>query len=151
MKQIKAIFITVFSAIGSFLGVLAIPVVILIMCNIMDYITGIAAGPSRGQKIDSYKSFKGIWKKVCMWLLIVIGALIDWLLISTGQTLGIQIPFNFIISIVVAVWLVFNEIISILENMVDIGINLPPFLMPLVKNLKKQVEDKVKIEEEKNE
>lgn len=33
-----------------------------------------------------------------------------------------------------------NEIISILENMVDIGIQIPSFLLPLVKNIKSQTE-----------
>ncbi len=31
--------------------------------------------------------------------------------------------------------------ISILENLVDIGIALPPFLMPIVKRIKKEVEE----------
>ena len=147
MKQIKAFFITIFSTIASLLGALAIPVAVLIISNIIDYITGIAAGPKRGQKIDSYKSFRGIWKKVCMWLLILIGALIDWMLMSACTTVGINIPFDFVVSIVVATWLVFNELISILEKMMDIGVDIPPFLMPLVKNLKKQTEDKATLEE----
>ena len=41
-----------------------------------------------------------------------------------------------------------NEIISILENLVDIGVDLPPFLMPVVKYIKKQVEDKAKLAEQ---
>ena len=39
-----------------------------------------------------------------------------------------------------AIWIIFNEIISILENMIDIGIAVPTFLMPLVKNIKSQTE-----------
>ena len=41
-----------------------------------------------------------------------------------------------------AVWLVLNEIISILENLNDIGVPMPPFLMPLVNRLKVQVDKK---------
>ena len=41
-----------------------------------------------------------------------------------------------------AIWLICNEIISILENINDIGVTLPPFLDPIVKNLKSQVEQK---------
>ena len=33
-----------------------------------------------------------------------------------------------------------NEIISILENIIDIGVSVPAFLMPLVKNIKSQTE-----------
>ena len=46
----------------------------------------------------------------------------------------------------VAIWIVCNEIISILENVNDIGVTLPPFLQPIVKNLKSQVENKINIE-----
>ena len=52
---------------------------------------------------------------------------------------------------VVAVWLVANEIISILENMLDIGVTMPPFLMPIVKYIKKQVENKANLPEAEEE
>ena len=45
-------------------------------------------------------------------------------------------------------WLVVNEIISILENMVDIGVDMPPFLLPIVKYIRKQVEEKANIPDE---
>ena len=83
-----------------------------------------------------------------MWLLVGIGDMIDWLILYAGNTIGISIPVNFLIACIVAVWLIANEIISILENMVDIGVTIPPFLMPLVKNIKKQVEDKATPKEE---
>ncbi|MBS7388704.1 MAG: phage holin family protein, partial [Oscillospiraceae bacterium] len=37
-------------------------------------------------------------------------------------------------------WLIANEIISILENIKDIGAPLPPFLMRLAENVKSQAE-----------
>ena len=40
----------------------------------------------------------------------------------------------------VAIWIICNELISILENMVDIGINMPAFLLPLIKNLKNSMD-----------
>ena len=80
-----------------------------------------------------------------MWLLVGIGAIVDWLLIYAGEAASITLPFTFLIACVVAIWLICNEIISILENMVDIGVELPPFLAPIVKNIKKQVEDKATI------
>ncbi len=41
-----------------------------------------------------------------------------------------------------AVRLVVNEIISILEHIVDIGVKMPPFLLPLAKNMKRAAEEK---------
>lgn len=148
MNKIKTVFVAVFSSLAGWLGILAVPMLFLVLCNLIDYITGLMAGPNRGEKINSYKGFRGIAKKICMWLLVGVGAMIDWLIIYAGNTIGITIPINFLIACIVAVWLIANEIISILENMVDIGVKIPPFLLPLVKNIKKQVEDKATLKEE---
>jgi toxin secretion/phage lysis holin len=146
MNKIKAIATAVLSTLTGWLGILAIPMFLLILSNLIDYVTGIIAGPKRGQAVNSYKSFKGIAKKICMWLLVAVGAMIDQLILYAGSTIGITLPFTFLVACIVAVWLICNEIISILENMVDIGVNIPPFMAPIVKNIKKQVEDKAKIE-----
>ncbi len=147
MNKIKALITAFLSAIAGWLGILAIPVSVLVLCNVIDYITGLVAAKYRNEPVNSYKGIRGIAKKVCMWLLIVIGAMADWLIIYAGQTIGITIPVSFLIACVVAVWLIVNEFISILENIKDIGAPMPPFLMPLVKNIKKQVEDKVTIKD----
>jgi len=68
--------------------------------------------------------------------MVCVGAIVDQLLIYASTTVGISIQFNFIIASIVAVWIICNEIIRILENISDIGVELPPFLLPLVKNIK---------------
>lgn len=146
MNKIKTGFTVILSTLAGWLGILAIPVLILVICNVIDYITGLAAGPKRGEKISSYKSLRGITKKICMWLLIVVGALVDQLVLYAGSTVGITLPFTYLVACIVAIWLICNEIISTLENISDIGVNLPPFLMPIVKNIKQQVENKTKEE-----
>lgn len=82
-------------------------------------------------------------KKVCMWLLVVVGAVIDQLLLYASQTVGIALPFTFLVACIVAIWIICNEIISILENIKDMGVTIPAFLIPLVTHVKSQVEDKV--------
>ena len=144
MNKVKAIFIAFFTALAGWLGILAIPVLILVLCNLIDYVTGLVASKYRDQKINSYKSFRGIVKKICMWLLVAVGALFDWLIIYAGETVGVAIPVAFLIACAVAIWLITNEFISILENMKDIGVPIPPFLQPLVNSVQKQVEDKTK-------
>ena len=62
----KFIFAAAFGFLSSLLGVLAIPVLLVVLCNIIDYATGLMASPYRSQDINSYKSIRGIWKKVCM-------------------------------------------------------------------------------------
>lgn len=61
-----------------------------------------------------------------------------------------NIAIYILVACVVAIWLICNEIISILENINDIGVALPPFLQPIVKNLKSQVEQKTTIDNQED-
>ena len=142
-NQIKVITIAVWSTLSSVWGILYIPVLLMVACNIIDYATGLMAVPSREEGISSYRSMKGIFKKVSMWLLVVVGAIIDQLLKYASEMLGIVLPFSFLIACVVAIWIICNELISILENMIDIGVNIPDFLMPLVKHIRSQIDEAV--------
>lgn len=151
MDKVKALFIAVFGALFSWLGILAIPVFLLVGCNLIDYFTGLAAAKYRNEAVSSYKGIRGIIKKVCMWLLIAVGWMMDVLIEYAVVTVGLAVELPYIVATVVAVWLICNELISILENMIDIGVAIPPFLMPLAKLIRHQAEEKVKIEEEDNE
>lgn len=142
MDKVKAMTIAVLSALMSWLGILAVPVFLLVGCNVIDYITGLWAAGYRTESVNSYKGIRGIIKKVCMWLLVVIGAWIDILINYAIECAGISLTIPFVVATVVAVWLVVNEIISILENMLDIGVRMPPFLLPVVKYIRRQVEEK---------
>lgn len=140
MDKMKTIVTAVGGVILSWLGALAIPVVLLVLCNVIDYVTGILAAGYRAEKISSYKGFRGIAKKVCMWLLVVVGTVMDTLIATAGESVGIALPFTWAIAIVVAVWLTCNEIISILENISDIGVPMPGFVKRLAEYVAHQVE-----------
>lgn len=143
MDKLKASVIAVFTALSAWLGVLAVPALLLVAVNIIDYGTGLAAAKFRSQKISSYKSFRGIAKKICMWLLVAVGAIFDCLLAYAAQQAGTALKFGYAVASLVAVWLICNEIISILENISDIGVVLPPFLVKIAGSLKSQVESKI--------
>lgn len=145
MDKIKAFFIMVFSAVFNWLGILAFPLFILLGCNIFDYTTGIGAAkyrdPDDDRPVKSYKSIKGIFKKVCMYILIMLGWFID-VLVETTLTQLISVTIPPVFAITVTCWIIFNEIISILENMDDMGVAIPPFLLPILKKMKGQIEEK---------
>lgn len=141
MKKMQVGITAIMAVITSWLGVLAVPAYLLVAFNVIDYITGLFAASKRTGQISSYKSIRGIIKKVCMWLLVIVGALLDVLINYAVQSAGIELNIKFLVAIIVAIWLVINEVISILENMIDIGIHMPPFLMPLAKYIKQQVEE----------
>ena len=148
VNTIKGIIASVMGVLNNIFGILAIPIVLLVVCNIIDYVTGILASKFRGQEISSYKGIKGIAKKIGMWLLIVVGAILDELIVYSVAQLGVVMPFTFIVSCVVAVWLICNELISILENLKDMEVPLPDFLVKLTKNIKSQIESKTDVKEE---
>ena len=148
--ELKITIVTIFGLITGWLWILAIPVYILVSENIIDYVTALFATSKRGLKISSQIGIEGIKKKVCMWILIVIGVFIDILLKYTANILEISLPFTFLISCLVAAWLCWNELISILENTKDIlGDDMPSFLLPLTKNIRSQVENKININKNK--
>lgn len=118
------------------LEALTIPVILLIMAMIIDYATGLMAAIYRGNAITSYRSVNGIAKKVCCLLLVVVGLILDLLVLYAREAFGMSFPWSFILAALIAVWLTANEVISILENIQDIGVQLPAWLIPIVKNLK---------------
>lgn len=124
-----------------------IPAILLVLSNVIDYVTALISLKIRGLPWDSSVGIKGIFKKVLMWLLVMVGAIFDMLIIYASEVVGIEAPFAFLIASVVAIWLICNELISILENIKDCGVKLPPFLEPIIKATQEKVEEKAKVED----
>lgn len=143
LQKIKAAFVVAFTAINAWLGLISVPFYILVGLNIFDYITGIVAAPYRKEKIESYKGFRGIAKKMCMWLLVILGMVMDYMITFASANMGIQLSFTCLVAVAVVVWLISNELISILENISDIGVPLPEFLMNLAKLMKDKTQSTI--------
>lgn len=149
MDKLEKIGVTaLLSALFAWLGVVAVPFLLLVLLQIIDYATGLVAAKYRSEKISSYKSFRGIVKKICMWLLVVVGGVMDWLITYAANNIGLPIKVSFVCAIVVCAWLMCNEIISVLENMIDIGVKLPPFMMKLAQRIKGDIEKKADTQED---
>lgn len=143
MTKFKITFISIGSAISSLFGVLFVPILIMVASNTLDFITGMINSKLKGECITSKAFYRGIVKKVCMWLLVIVGVLIDETLKYSLEQFGIALPFSFLIACVVAVWIICNEFLSILENLTQIGVPMPAFLTKLVRYLQHQTEAKV--------
>lgn len=146
MKHLDKIIGAITGALLSFFGILAIPLALLVPCNIIDYFTGMHAAKVRGEKISSKVSIEGIYKKVSMYILIFVGFGIDCMISYITSTLHIEMKFPMIFAAMVASWLVINELISITENVEETGIKIP-ILSPILKFIKKKMEKKIDIEE----
>lgn len=139
LGKVKVTLVGVAALAAAHFGVLALPLVLLVGCNLLDYITGICAAPQRGQQRNSVRGLRGIAKKVCMWLLVAVGVVVDMLLAYLGEMMGLRLPLALPVGCVVCVWLLANEVISVIENIADLGVSVP-FLLPLVRWVKKQTE-----------
>ena len=140
-KVTKGIIAVIIGGITAFLGDLAVPIYVLVACNVIDYATGLMSASARGEQISSYKGIRGIAKKVGQWLLVVVGWLLDILIAYAVHHISPDLSVPVVVAIIVAVWLGFNEVISILENLGDMGVPMPPFLTKLVQKLKGKIED----------
>ena len=137
----------VVAAFFSFFGLLAVPLLLLVPCQMIDWFTGIAAAKVQGVKIESKVSYAGIVKKVCMYLLIFVGWVVDLLIAYIMTNMNITFVLPNIVACFVAVWLILNELISITENVDIIGVHVP-FLSPIMHLIKEKVEEQVHVEGE---
>lgn len=140
-NKLQALISAALAALCAQLGILAVPMLILVLFNLTDYATGLYAAHCRGEQVTSKRGLHGIAKKVCMWLLVAVGVGMDQLLVSAGSLMGMSsTPPRLLIASLVAVWLVCNEALSILENISHIGVPLPPFLAQISLWIKAQSE-----------
>ena len=120
---------------------LALPVVVLFLVMAVDYVSGMVRSWANGELCSRTGVF-GIVKKVSYLLAVVVAIVADWIIQTAAGQLGADFSGFFYFGLLVTIWLILNECISILENISEIGVPLPPFLMTLIQKLKKTAESK---------
>ena len=96
--------------------------------NLIDWLTGWAKSRMKGESCSKVGAI-GAMKKVWYWVVIAIAFYIGYSFAQMGETIGVGLGFmQFIGWFVLANYLV-NEIRSILENLVEMGVNVPPMLI----------------------
>ena len=113
--------------IGSFIGGVDGFLYALIAFVVIDYITGVMVGITQ-KKLSSEIGFKGICKKVLIFLLVGIGSIVDTKILGEGNVVRTAVVF-FYLS---------NEGISILENVAIIGLPIPQKLKDVLEQLNKE-------------
>lgn len=111
-----------------------------LVLNAFDYVTGTIKG--RLLKIESSSAgLKGIVKKFSYWIMIVIAFGMCPVLNEIGETIGTDLsPFSPFIGWFTLSALMMNELRSILENLVECGVNVPIFLIKGFQVLEKVVQ-----------
>ena len=137
---IQATVSVVLGALASYFNVLLIPVLVLVAVMVIDYATGMTSAYKNGQ-IESKVGLLGILKKVSYLVLVAVGGVVDYLICSGLATAGFDFGITYCCGLIVCVWLIINELISILENLSELGTPIPKFLVNIVHRLKDSVDD----------
>ena len=135
-NTIQLIFTAVGGWLGYFLGGCDGLLYALIVFVAVDYITGVMCAVI-DRKLSSAVGFKGIFRKVLIFLLVGIANIIDVQVVGTGAVLRTAVIF-FYIS---------NEGVSLLENAGHLGLPIPE----RVKTVLEQLHDRAENGKEGNE
>lgn len=136
MKECWNVIQLVFTGIGGWLGYFLGGcdglVFALLLFVVIDYITGVMCAVA-DKKLSSAVGFKGICRKVLIFLLVGIANILDVEVIGTGSVLRTAVIF-FYIS---------NEGVSLLENAGHLGLPIPV----KIKDVLEQLHDRAESEE----
>lgn len=129
-NTIQLIFTAVGGWLGYFLGGCDGLLYALIAFVVIDYLTGVMCAII-DKTLSSNVGFKGIFRKVLIFVMVGIGHVIDTQLIGSGDALRTAVIF-FYIS---------NEGVSLLENAGHIGLPIPEKLKEVLAQLHNRTED----------
>ena len=126
---IQIIFTAVGGWLGYFLGGCDGLLVALVVFVTVDYLTGVMCA-IEDKTLSSEVGFKGICRKVIIFMLVGIGHILDVNVIGTGSVLRTAIIF-FYLS---------NEGVSLLENAAHLGLPIPEKLKDVLEQLHDRAE-----------
>ena len=124
-QWIQAVFTALGGWLGWFLGGCDGLIYALIAFVVVDYITGVMCAVVNKQ-LSSEVGFRGIFRKVLIFMLVGVGNIVDKQLIGSGSVIRTAVVF-FYLS---------NEGISIIENAGILGLPIPQKLKDVLAQLK---------------
>lgn len=131
-NMIQFLFAGIGGWLGYFLGGCDGLLIALLLFVITDYITGVMCAIA-DKKLSSAVGFKGICRKVLIFLLVGIANILDMQVIGTGSVLRTAVIF-FYIS---------NEGVSLFENAGHLGLPIPVKIKSVLEQLHDRAEQEV--------
>lgn len=131
----------ILAAAGAYLRELLGPLIVLAAVMVADYVTGMAEAWVN-RSLSSRVGIVGIIKKIGYLFVVGVAIVADWVIQTATAKLGLDLGGFYLFGLLVCVWLIINECISILENIAEIGGPKVPFLQKLLDRLKKTAEEK---------
>lgn len=148
-KTWQAVIAVALGGLSAYMRLMFVPLVVLLGVMIVDYMSGMLKAWGNDE-LSSKVGLRGIVKKLCYLMLVCVAGVVDWLIYSGLRQVGITLNFGFCFGLIVTIWLIINELISILENLDALHVPMPKFLKNIVKHLKNAVEVKAAESEEKH-
>lgn len=122
-----------------------------LMLNILDYASGTYRDHIK-HKISSAVGAKGIAKKVWYWVVIGVSFYVSYAFVQMGDLLHINLQWMVVIGWFTLACYMVNELRSLLENLIEIGVRVPSILVKGLEITEKLLNEKEEhIEEEHNE
>ena len=142
--EIKALFTAGIAFLTALWGWVGWAIGIMLACMILDYITGTWAAKAHGEW-SSAIARQGLWHKLGEIVALLVSALCDIavtvILHTAAAPLIGDLDYGNYITLIVAIWYIFTEVGSILENAKKLGADIPDWLIKGVGRLKKKVDD----------
>lgn len=95
-----------------------------LVLNIFDWLTG-WANSRKKRVVSSKKGLDGILKKMGYWVLIAVAYMISAIFIEVGNAIHVDLHITTFFGLFVLCSLIINEVRSILENLVELGVPIP--------------------------
>lgn len=146
----KGTFATIFAFIGDKLGMICPALALFTFLMIVDYISGMLAAKreaiehpnNKKYGWNSKKGLIGIYKKIGYIFTVLVALSTDYIIFKFVEEIGIQYKSNTLFGVLVLIWFINNELLSILENVGRMGVKLPGFLVNILTDLKQDIEKK---------
>lgn len=149
--EIKGAVAAVIAVVSSLLGWTGVAVVILLICIVLDYITGTWAAKAHGEW-SSERARQGLWHKLGEIVALCVAALCDIALhvviSSAAAPIVAGVTRHGWVTLIVSIWYILTEFGSILENAAKLGAPIPRALIEGIGRLKKKVDKQELIPEE---
>ena len=145
-KTWQAVIAVALGGLSAYMRLMFVPLVVLIAVMVIDYMSGMLKAWGN-EELSSRVGLKGIVKKLCYLMLVCVAGVVDWLIYSGLRQVGVTLNFGFCFGLIVTIWLIINELISILENLEALHVPMPGFLSKIIKHLQTAVEVRAESDE----
>lgn len=150
ISKLRIVILEIWALFMGKMGEIPQSISILLLMMVIDQVSGILAAKREalehpGEKkygISSKRMVLGIFKKAGYILTIVVTTMVDILMDTMMEYIGIKSTIKGSFCLLITVWFILGEAISILENASRMGVKVPRFFRKIISELQKDIDGK---------